>query len=59
MRRGVEREVKERMAWDDEVDGELPYKRVRTYDLGEGDGGEMGPAGEGVVSRWLGEKFGF
>lgn len=58
MRRSVEREVKERMAWDDEADGELPYKRVRTYDLGEADGGEMGAA-EGVVSRWLWEKFGF
>lgn len=58
MRRSVEREVRERMVWDDEVDEGVPFQRVRTYDLGEGDGGEMGFA-EGVVSRWLEEKFGF
>lgn len=58
MRRSVEREVRERMEWDDEVDEGAPLKRVRTYDLGEGDGGDVGVA-EGVVSRWLREKFGF
>lgn len=58
MRRSVEREVKERMVWDDEVGEDVPNKRVRLHDLGEEDGNGMGAA-EGVLSRWLEEKFGF
>lgn len=58
MRRSVEREVKERMVWDDEVGDDVPNERVRMHDLGEEDGSGMGAA-ERVLSRWLEEKFGF
>ena len=58
MRRSVEREVKERMAWDDEVDEDAPNLRVQMHDVGEGDGRGMSAA-EGFLAGWLEAKFGF
>lgn len=58
MRMSVEREVRERMSWDNEVGGDVSGLRVRTHDLGAEDSAGMGAA-EGVLAGWLKEKFGF
>ncbi|SPO04905.1 uncharacterized protein DNG_07590 [Cephalotrichum gorgonifer] len=59
MRRSVEREVRERSQWDDDVGDDVPAQRVKAWDLGDEDFGVEGGAAEETLSRWLEEKFGF